>query len=90
MTQTVGGAVDALRDAMSGSVLEPGDADYDEARSVWNAAIDRRPAVIARCSNAADVAAAVSFGVDNGLEVAVRAATHGDLESVVHAETHRG
>ena len=56
---------------MDGAVLVPGDADYDEARSVWNAAIDRRPAAIARCSNAADVSAAVSFGVDNGLEIAV-------------------
>ena len=77
MTQTVGGAVDALRKAMSGAVLEPGDADYDEARTVWNAAIDRRPAVIARCSDSADVSVAVSFGVENGLEIAVRGGAHG-------------
>jgi FAD/FMN-containing dehydrogenase len=77
MTQTVGGAVDALREAMSGAVLEPGDAHYDEARTVWNAAIDRRPAVIARCSNSADVSVAVSFGVENGLEIAVRGGAHG-------------
>ena len=77
MTQTVGGAVDALRDAMSGAVLVPGDADYDEARTLWNAAIDRRPAVIARCSNAADVAAAVRVGVESGLEIAVRGGAHG-------------
>src|SRR5437588_1136098 len=77
MTQTVSGAVDALRAAMRGTVLVPGDADYDEARTVWNAAIDRRPAVIARCSNATDVSAAVSFGVQNGLEIAVRGGAHG-------------
>jgi hypothetical protein len=77
MTQTIGGAVDALREAMSGPVLIPGDTGYDEARSVWNAAIDRRPAVIAGCLNAADVSVAVRFGVDNGLEIAVRGGAHG-------------
>lgn len=77
MTQTVGGAVNALRDAMSGPVLLAGDSGYDEARTVWNAAIDRRPAVVARCSNSADVSAAVRFGVDNGLEIAVRGGAHG-------------
>jgi len=77
MTQTVGGAAEALRTAMSGTVLVPGDAEYDEARRVWNTAIDRRPAVIARCSTTADVSAAVSFAVDNGLEVAVRGGAHG-------------
>jgi hypothetical protein len=77
MTQTLGGAVDALREILTGAVLVPGDADYDEARTIWNAAIDRRPAVIARCSNSADVSAAVSFGVDNGLEIAVRGGAHG-------------
>jgi FAD binding domain/Berberine and berberine like len=77
MTQTVGDALDALREAMSGPVLVPGDADYDEARTIWNAAIDRRPVVIARCSNSADVCAAVSFGVENGLEIAVRSGAHG-------------
>src|SRR5439155_26170221 len=68
---------DAQREAISGAVLVPGDADYDEARSVWNAAIDRRPAVVARCSTSADVSAAVRFGVDNGLEIAVRGGAHG-------------
>jgi FAD/FMN-containing dehydrogenase len=77
MTQTVGGAVDALREAMSGAVLVPGDADYEEARTVWNAAIDRRPAVIARCFDSADVSAAVRVGVENGLEIAVRGGAHG-------------
>ena len=77
MTQTVGGAVDALREALSGAVLVPGDVDYDEARTVWNAAIDRRPAVIARCSDSADVATAVRVGVEHELEIAVRGGAHG-------------
>src|SRR5712692_11215927 len=77
MTQTVGGTAEVLRAAMSGTVLVPGDAEYDEARTVWNAAIDRRPAIIARCSTAADVSAAVTLAVENGLEIAVRGGAHG-------------
>jgi hypothetical protein len=77
MTQTVGTEIATLRAAMSGTVLVPGDAGYDDARRIWNAAIDRRPAVIARCASAADVAAAVAFGVAQGLEIAVRGGAHG-------------
>jgi FAD/FMN-containing dehydrogenase len=77
MTQTVGTEIATLRAVMSGPVLVPGDAEYDDARRIWNAAIDRRPAVIARCASAEDVALAVSFGVASGLEVAVRGGAHG-------------
>ncbi len=60
-----------------GEVLRPADAGYDEARKIWNGMIDRRPAVIARCGNAADVAAAVRFGRREGLSLAVRGGGHG-------------
>ncbi|MGH3587172.1 MAG: FAD-linked oxidoreductase, partial [Pseudonocardia sp.] len=60
MTRTVGSGIEALREAMTGTVLVSGNPGYDEARSVWNGDIDRRPAVIARCASPADVAAALA------------------------------
>ncbi len=57
-----------------GELLRPGDQEYDEARKVWNGAIDRRPAMIARCASAADVAAALHLGRD--LDLAVRGGGH--------------
>jgi FAD/FMN-containing dehydrogenase len=61
---------------MVGAVVGPDDRGYDEVRRVWNAAIDRTPAVIARCTSAADVCAAVTFARDRGLEIAVRGGAH--------------
>ncbi|WP_427886107.1 FAD-binding oxidoreductase [Kribbella sp. GL6] len=57
-------------------MLRSGDAGYDEARTVWNAMIDRRPAVVARCSSTAEVAEAVRYGRANNLEIAVRCGGH--------------
>ncbi len=69
-------AVDRLATALRGTVIPPGDPNYDEARKVYNAMIDRRPALIARCVDAADVIAAVTFARDQGLLVAVRGGGH--------------
>ncbi len=65
-----------LGSALGGEVLLPGTAGYDEVRRVWNGAIDRRPAVIARCTTAADVAAAIRFARRHDLVIAVRGGGH--------------
>ena len=59
-----------------GRLLLPGDPGYEHARGVHNALIDRRPALIAQCHGVADVAAAVGFAREHGLEVAVRGGGH--------------
>lgn len=59
-----------------GEVLNPRDEAYEEARSVWNARFDRRPAVIVRCHTAGDVQAAVDFARDRGLEISVKGGGH--------------
>jgi len=64
-------------DGFTGAVLRPDDASYDEARTVYNSMIDRRPALIAQCASADDVAVAVRYGVSQGLEIAIRGGGHG-------------
>jgi FAD/FMN-containing dehydrogenase len=59
-----------------GSVIAPDDDGYDDARAVWNATVDRRPRLIARCSSTADVCAAVRFARDCDLAIAVRGGGH--------------
>ena len=59
-----------------GEVIVPDHHDYDDARAVWNGAVDRRPRLIARCRGTADVAAAVRFARDRDLEIAVRGGGH--------------
>jgi hypothetical protein len=77
-------AIDALRGEVRGGVLQAGDGEYDDARALYNAMIDKHPAVIVRCSDAADVMAAVSFGREQGLDIAIRGGGHngGGLGSV--------
>jgi FAD/FMN-containing dehydrogenase len=72
-----GGRLDAFRARLRGPLLFGGDKGYDEARTVWNALIDRRPALIARCVGAADVLAAVQFARENDLLVSIRGGGHG-------------
>ncbi|HWD81058.1 MAG TPA: FAD-binding oxidoreductase [Kribbella sp.] len=76
MSQLAEMGIDALRSTVEGPVLLPGDEGYDDARRLWNAAIDKRPGVIARCRSAADVSRAVLFARDHELEIAVRGGAH--------------
>ncbi|MFI9807139.1 FAD-binding protein [Streptomyces sp. NPDC052301] len=71
-----GAALTALREDLVGDVFAPGDQGYDEARTVFNAMIDRRPAVIAQCADATDVVRAVRFGRELDLNIAVRGGGH--------------
>ena len=63
----------------TGEVVAPGDATYDTHREIWNAMVDRRPGLIARCTSADDVAAAIRHGREAGLEIAVKCGGHGVL-----------
>jgi hypothetical protein len=76
MTQVLRSALDEFRGMFTGQVIMPTDSAYDTARAVWNAEIDRHPAMIARCLNAADVSAAVIFARQQGLEISVRGGAH--------------
>lgn len=68
--------VDEFRTQLRGDLILPGDSAYNEARKVYNAMIDKHPALIARCVDAADVISAVNFGRNNHLPVAVRGGSH--------------
>lgn len=69
-------AVAELRGSVAGSVLMPGEAGYDEARTLWNAMVDRRPALVVRAANAGDVTAAVRFARAHDLLLGVRSGGH--------------
>lgn len=72
----VDGGLGALRGSFSGELLERAGTGYDEARKVHNGLIDRRPALIARCRTAGDVAAAVKHARDAGLDITVKGGGH--------------
>src|SRR5207244_2440276 len=69
-------AIDALRASLRGTVCLPGETGYDIARTVWNAMIDRHPAIIVRAAGAADVRRAIAFARTHGLALAVRGGGH--------------
>jgi FAD/FMN-containing dehydrogenase len=69
-------AIAGLRKGFAGQIIVPGDPEYGEARTIFNAMIDRRPGVIAQCANVNDVVRAVDFGRKLGLEIAVRGGGH--------------
>jgi hypothetical protein len=73
---TADSAMEKLRGALRGELVQPGDPGYDAARKVFNAMIDKRPRAIACCADAADVVAAVRFGRESGMLVAVRGGGH--------------
>ena len=83
MTQTAMEAIGQLRTVMEGPVIAPGDRGFDDGRRVWNGGIDRRPAVIAWCASATDVAAAVAYACEHGLEVSVRGGAHNPAGTAV-------
>jgi FAD/FMN-containing dehydrogenase len=68
--------IDTLKSKLKGSVVLPDDYNYDEVRQIWNAMIDRRPAVIVQCADADDVREALLFARENGLEISIRGAGH--------------
>ena len=68
--------VDTLKTRLRGQVLLPGDGGYDESRTVWNAMIDRRPALIARCIGKADVIACVRFAREHDLLLCIKSGGH--------------
>jgi FAD/FMN-containing dehydrogenase len=69
-------AVEELSASVRGPVFSPGDEGYDEARTIWNAMIDKRPAAIARCTGVADVIDVVNFARARGALLAVRGGGH--------------
>ena len=68
--------IPSFRASLRGELIEPSDSSYDAARKVFNAMIDRRPRLIARCADVADVMAAVNFGRDQKLLIAIRGGGH--------------
>ncbi|MDO8769978.1 MAG: FAD-binding oxidoreductase [Burkholderiaceae bacterium] len=69
-------AFKALKENFKGELLQPDEKGYDDARKIWNATIDKHPALIARCTATADVVQAVNFARDNGLLLAIRGGGH--------------
>jgi FAD/FMN-containing dehydrogenase len=76
MTNISKETIEKLKSKLKGRIILPSDLDYDQVREIWNAMIDRRPALIVRCADANDVPHAISFARENGLEISIRGAGH--------------
>jgi FAD/FMN-containing dehydrogenase len=76
MAQLPKAKIDSFKRQIRGGVLAPGDATYDETREIWNAMIDRKPALIARCQSQEDVVNAIQFARANNLLVSIRGGGH--------------
>jgi FAD/FMN-containing dehydrogenase len=76
MTTLPNETIEALKTHVKGHVVLPDDPNYDEVREIWNAMIDRRPAVIVQCAAADDVSQVIRFARENGLEISIRGAGH--------------
>ncbi|MEN3291393.1 MAG: hypothetical protein V7642_646 [Burkholderiales bacterium] len=76
MTNITNQVLEDFKSQLRGQVLQPEDPGYDEARTIWNAMIDRRPAMIVRCAGVADVRRSVAFARDNKLLLAIRGGGH--------------
>jgi FAD/FMN-containing dehydrogenase len=76
MTNISDETMDRLKGTVKGRIVLPSDESYDEVREIWNAMIDRRPAVIVQCAEADDVSHAILFARENGLEISIRGAGH--------------
>jgi FAD/FMN-containing dehydrogenase len=75
--QLTGTAIDRLNDEFTGELVRASDPQYDSLRRVFNGMINRRPAVIARCTSSADVSAAVKHGREQGMPISVHGGGHG-------------
>ena len=87
MTISSSTKVDQLRRTFAGDIVTPDSTEYDEARRVWNAMFDRRPALVVRPTSVADIQAAIRFGREADLEIAVRGGGH---SAVGHSTTDGG
>ena len=80
-------STNTLKASLRGELIQRSDEGYDAARKVYNAMIDKRPALIARCADVADVITTVKFGRENGFLVSIRGADTmlGDVDHATHA-----
>src|SRR4030088_408095 len=76
MTNLFKEKIENLKSKVKGQIVLPSDSCFDEVRQIWNAMIDRRPALIVRCAEADDVPPAIAFARENGLEISIRGAGH--------------